>query len=641
MKKILTCILALALMTSLSGCSNPKDSTISYTEGTYESTQKGMNGDVVVSVTFTQDAISEITVVKHSETDGLSDAPISQIPAEIVEYQSLAVDVITGATKTSNAIISAVCDAVVQADGDLEALKNKEIINNNDNELIEKTADVVVVGSGSAGLSAAVAAAQGGKSVVLIETNAYLGGNTVRTGGGTIIVDPESMPKKAMTDGQFAEITRLVEMEVSDEFAKSWQEIVKEDIKSYISGEKTGMYDSVELTALNYYFNNDFLPNTQYLYNLFDKSLSDKIWLEDMGFSWSKEPTILVGHNWPRMYFSTEHKGGNGFIEVFTNHIEEENLPVEIITQVKGEEIIMQDNKAVGINAISSKGQPYKLMANNAVVIATGGFGANPEMLAQYSNGQFDNIENMSSTNDSSIQGDGINMATKIGAQVVGMGSMQVLPIADPENGDTKTIGGSSTGLYVNKEGLRFVDESENRNNMVAAISKQTDSQYYVISSEENNGIDADGYNMMGLSLENLLESGKVIKADTIAQLAEKISIDPATLQTTIDKFNIAATTNVDAEFGRIIYNPDFVNEGASLVIGEGPYYACLRSPAVHITKGGILIDESSRVLDENNEQISGLYAAGETTGGMYMKGLGHSIYTGKIAGETIVNDYK
>ena len=647
MKKILAFALSVTLIASLGGCgttetsstaidsSSMETTTGSYTEGVYEASQKGMNGDVKVGVTFTGDSISEVKILEHKETEGLADPALEQIPASIVAHQSLAIDTISGATMTSNAILLAVSNCVEQAGGDVESLKNKEVQEVVNTETVIKEADVIVVGGGSAGLSAAVALAEGGQSVLLIETNEYLGGNTVRTGGGIIITDPSNMPTDPMTQAQFDEVQRVIDTEVTDPIAKGWQDVVAQDIVSYQSGEKTGMYDSIEYTSLQYFFNNSQKPDPDQLYNMFAESLPLKNWLGDMGFQWSTEPTVLVGHNWPRMYFSTEYKGGNGFINVFTDHIDSKKLPVEMITGLHANELIVEDGKVTGVKATSTKGQPHELKATNGVVLATGGFGSNPEMLLKYSDGQFDNVDKIPSTNDPSIQGDGIVMAEKVDAQLFDMGAMQVLPIADPENGNTKSFAGTTTGLYINKEGVRFVDETENRDNMVAAISNQTDSEYYVISAEKNNGIDENGYNMMGVSLENLLDSGKVIKADTVVELAEKININPTTLQTTIDSFNVAVDTKIDTAFDRITYHPDFIDAGQTLEITEGPFYACLRSPAVHITKGGILIDAQGRVLDNNDVPIPGLYAAGEVTGGIYVKGLGHSLFTGRIAGET------
>ena len=637
MKKIIAMALSFMLTFSLTACDNRNDDNVtSYKAGTYESSADGMNGAVKVSVVFDETSIKEITVLEHKETEGLSDPAINDIPADIIKYQSLGVDTITGATMTSKAILSAVSQCVEEAGGDAEALKKVEINTEVSNELIKTNSDVVVIGGGSAGLSAAVAAAQNGCSVKLIETNSYLGGNTVRTGGAMIATDPESMPKENMTEAQYNEIERLLNIEMESPIAQEWQNKVREDIKPYISGEKTGMYDSVELTALQYHANNYQRTNPEHLYDMFDESLDVKHWLADMGVNWTDTPSVLVGHGWPRTYYSTEHKGGTAYVDVFVEYIKEKNLDVEIITQVRGKELITEGDKVVGVKAVSSKGQPYELKADKGVIIATGGFGANPELLEKYSDGYFPNVGELLSDNDPACVGDGVIMGEQVNAGFYDMGHLQVLPITDPEDGSTKTFAGATTGLYVNKEGKRFVNETADRDTMSTAILNQTDQQYYVISSESNNGIDSEGKNMMGIELERLLEAGKVIKADTLEELAEKINIESSVLIETVEKFNEACRTGNDPEFGRVTFQPDVINAGASLEVTEGPFYACLRAPAVHITKGGILIDADSRVLNENEEPIKGLYAAGEVTGGINVKGIGQSLHTGRRAGIAI-----
>ena len=160
-----------------------------YTAGTYTATTKGNNGDVTLEVTFDSDAIKSIEIKEHGETPGISDAPIAKIPELIIANQSLNIDAITGATNTSNAILNAVADAVNQAGGDAEALKKVEVADNAvAGEAVEKEADVIVVGAGGAGLAAAVSAAEEGASVIVIEKNPYIGGNTVRTGDRKSVV---------------------------------------------------------------------------------------------------------------------------------------------------------------------------------------------------------------------------------------------------------------------------------------------------------------------------------------------------------------------------------------------------------------------------------------------------------------------
>lgn len=184
MKK-LTAALLVFLMMVMTGAM-----ALAYTEGTYTATAQGNNGPVTVSVTFSADAITDVTVVEHSETAGLSDRPIAEIPAAIVENQSLAVDTVSGATNSSNAILTAVADCVAQAGGDVEALK-AVAVEKAPVEDVEATYDVVVLGGGGAGLTASITAAQNGAKVILVEKAGSLGGNTLIAGQGFNACDPE------------------------------------------------------------------------------------------------------------------------------------------------------------------------------------------------------------------------------------------------------------------------------------------------------------------------------------------------------------------------------------------------------------------------------------------------------------------
>lgn len=167
---------------------------------------------MTLEVTFDSDAIKSIEIKEHSETAGISDAPIEKIPELIIANQSLNIDTVTGATNTSNAILNAVADAVNQAGGDAEALKKVEAAGNEAaKDAVTKEADVIVVGAGGSGLAAAVSAAEEGASVIVIEKNSYVGGNTVRTGGGYASCDPEAISIHEMTAGQMAEIEGLIE----------------------------------------------------------------------------------------------------------------------------------------------------------------------------------------------------------------------------------------------------------------------------------------------------------------------------------------------------------------------------------------------------------------------------------------------
>ena len=573
-RKILLFGLSAMLSVSLAACGSKEESTGetsaaaktddggvtaggAYTAGTYTATAKGNNGDVTVEVTFDSDAIKSIKIKEHGETPGISDAPIAKIPESIIANQSLKIDAITGATNTSNAILNAVADAVNQAGGDVEALKNVEVADNEAaGEAVVKEADVIVVGAGGAGLAAAVSAAEEGASVIVIEKNAYIGGNTVRTGGGYASCDPEAISIHEMTDGQMAEIEGLIARETDNDVVKSWQKKVAEDIEAYKAEGKTQVYDSLEYMSLQYFFRFSQAADPELLYDLVSKSKPTKEWLGELGFDWTDSPSLLLGDTWPRWFSSVSAHGGNLFVSVFTDEIEEKNYNVEIIKEVRAGELLTADGRVVGVKGTASDAYPF---------IGTG------------------------------------------------------------------------TNLYVNKEGKRFVNELSDRDTLSNAALAQTDGIFYMVCDKNNAGISEDGTTYGGQDIQDLLDAGIVVRADTLEELAELIGVDSATFVETIEKFNEAVKTSVDPEFNRASFGGDFINPDGNPGIFEAPFYAGARTPSAHITKGGLKVNTSAEVIDTDGNAIPGLCAAGEVTGGRTVAGLLEAMTSGRTAGKTVM----
>ena len=271
----------------------------------------------------------------------------------------------------------------------------------------------------------------------------------------------------------------------------------------------------------------------------------------------------------------------------------------------------------------SENGEEYRITANKCVVLATGGFSANTEMLKKY-NESWDLPEQIMTTNRSSAQGDGIVMALGVGAKLEDMSNIMLMPLADPVTGVLSMVG-PSNGLFVNKQGKRFVNESLSRAEITRAEMQQTDQLLYIISDANNSGI-TDGKTSANLSVEDLIQEGRLYRGDTLTELAEAIGVDPSALVDTVNSFNEMVATSVDPEFGRKLF-PETV------VIEKGPFYACPRTFASHVTMGGVAINENYQVLSEDGTAIKGLYAGGEVAA---TGGLGSSIREGYYIGKTI-----
>ena len=620
MKKIALALLVCLLLVMTSAMA------LAYTEGTYTAQAQGNNGPVTVSVTFSADAITEVAVTEHAETPGLSDRPIEEIPAAIVAHQSLGVDTISGATNTSNAILTAVADCVAQAGGDAEALKAVEV-EAAPVEDIEATYDVVVVGGGGAGLTAAITAAQQGAEVILIEKAGALGGNTLIAGQGFNASDPERQANTEMSEALTTELKSYLELDPADfgAFAEVL-ETVKTQINEYLASGSDTLFDSPELHMLHTYMGGKrtgldgtvIEPDLELTRTFATNALGALEWAESIGAEWNDTTSTILGAMWPR-----SHGLSNGnIITILTDAATAEG--VEILTDTRGNELIVTDGRITGVKATTSAGANVTLHANSGVVLATGGFSANAPMVAEYNNYWPGLSDTMPSTNAPTITGDGIIMAQEVGADLTGMGFAQLMPSSHPVDGSlfSGIWGSAETQVFVNKEGKRYVNEYAERDVLSKAALEQTDGIFYIICDNKI-AKDAD--------VEGMEAAGNVVVADTLEELAEKLEIPVDTFVAEIERYNSFVDAQKDDDFGKPLFGEK---------IDEAPFVATPRSPALHHTMGGVKIDTETHVLSTEGTPIPGLYAAGEVTGGLHAGNrLGGNAMTdflvfGRIAGE-------
>ena len=596
-------ILAAALI--LIGCgSNAKK--MSYTAGTYTATAQGMNGEVTVSVTFDNSSIKKITIDKHQETVGISDAAIKQIPEQIIKMQSLAVDTVSGASVTSKAILSAVSSAVEQAGGDVDTLKMSKM-QAKAGKTVQKTADVIVVGGGGAGLSAAIAACQNNAKVILIEKTALLGGNTIRAGGPYNAVDPERQANvQPASEAAMKSLERLLKVSPKNDLHKKYQDQLQKELDAYKAQKPNHLFDCLALHILQTYDGGDYAGKIEFIEKMCSESLNAAEWLESNGLVWRDTIVTVPGGLWPRAHVP-QNAAGSDYIN--TNKKLAEKMGVEIILNCKGESLIKKNGRITGVKAVQSNGTQVILNAKKAVVLASGGFAASKEMRKKY-NSLLN--ENLGTTNNPANTGDGITMAEKVNANLIGMEYIQCLPLGNPETGGLNGwIGGIGVEYYyqVNKSGKRFMAEDGRRDVMTKALLEQPGSFSYVIA--DSHVTFKDGKNLWGDDVEKLVADKKIFRADTIEDLAKQIGIDPTVLKQTNDAFNKAVEAGKDNEFGRSLFGQK---------MDKAPFYASPRMPTVHHTMGGIEINLDTQVLDKNGNVIPGLYAAGEVTGGIHGK---------------------
>ncbi len=600
-------ILLLTLMLFFTACEN---------EITSATTVKGYEDEIDMVVKIKGDSITSIEITKHNESPFIGASAIELLPQEIINEQSLMVDAITGATETSNAIKEGVRTCLKNSGVDIKKFEKE--VKKTASEEIEKTADVVIIGGGGAGLSAAVAAAEEGSKVILIEKMPMLGGNTVRAGGAYNSVDPERQKNvDPASDEAMESLELLVRGELkeahirqNEDYYKLYDKWIKElekDLNTYKQSDKSHLFDSKALHIIQTFSGGDYEGNIELIEKLISDSLPTLKWLESNGMVWKENIATVPGGLWPRAHIP-KNAAGRDFIE--TNKNKANSLGVEFIMDCKGKDLIMQGGRVVAVSAEKRDGTKLTLNANKAVIIATGGFAGNKEMREKYDPNL---VKELGTTNSPAIQGDGIVMAEKINANLVGMEYIQCLPWGNPKNGSLNGwLGGIGVEYYyqVNTDGKRFMTEDGRRDYMTGELLKQKGAMSYVIT-DTNRESENSETNLWGDNIEELVKSGTVYRADTIEDLAKQINIDPKILRETHDTFNSYVESGVDKDFDRKLFGDK---------IDKAPFYASPRMPTVHHTMGGIQIDEKARVIDRDGKIIPGLYAAGEVTGGIHGK---------------------
>ncbi len=625
-KKLLRGAIALFAAAALVvGCAQtPAAKSGQFKPGTYTSAAKGMGGDVKVSVTFTANEIAEVKVLEQNETPGVGDVAVEKLPPMIVEGQTLNVDGVAGASISSAAILAAVADCVKQAGGDVAALKAKKAAAATAKAAdVTETADVVVIGSGGAGLSAAVSASQGGASVIVIEKMPKVGGNTIISGAAYNTSDPERQKNTPAAAGPESTVMKLIDAAPAGDLHKEMQAQLKSEYAAYKASGSTSLFDSPTLHALQTFEGGDRVGNLVLIKNYTSKTLAGLKWLESMDMKFKDDCFTVLGALWQRSHKPIKPLG-TGYIETLMSYVTSHKIPVMLET--KAEKLIMKDGRVVGVEAKGPTGNKVTVYAKKGVVMATGGFGKNVEMRQKY-NDQWKTLDaSIPSTNHPGATGDGIIMGQAVNADLVGMNYIQLLPMGEPGSGSLagNIEQGVEDRIFVNKQGKRFIAEDARRDVMTQGLYKQTDAYMWVVLDKHSypTGSTKNNFNE---TIDELVAAGRAFKADTLAELAAKIKVDPANLEMAVAEFNKAVDAKGGDPFGRTLF---------SHRIDTPPFYAGARVPTVHHTMGGLKVNVDCQVIDTKNVVIPGLYAGGEVTGGLH----GSNRLGGNALPDTVVN---
>ena len=604
-------------------------------DGVYTASAVGRNGEINVEVTIAKDKIAAVKILDWSETHPVADLTKTKLLDDIVKYQSTDVDIISGATLSSFAIKQAVASCIEKAGLKVEAFEKEVPHQPMLTDTKKLSTDIVIVGAGGAGLSAAVAAAEAGKRVIVLEKNNFAGGNTSVCGGCYNAANIHQEHLK-MTPGQRKIVEEILAMKPKNALHAELIQKVQAQWKAYNDKKETKLFDSPELHALQSWKSGDYQADLALVYTLTQNVVSMMHQLEKIGFVWRDQANQFVGALWPRSNRAANYKSGVGYIDTFLQYIKEKKLPITIQLSTTAKDLIVKNGRVVGINAQASNGRKYVIQADNGVILATGGFGANVKMRNDY-----DELWNKKlgpktpTTNLPSTTGDGIEMAKNVGAELTQMGWIQLFPAGDPQTWATSFKLGENSCIYVNRDGLRYVNESERRDVLAKANLAQKDGMFFVISSAKRALVDKQGRNAYGVKVSDILSQGKSFKADTIEELAKKAGINAENLVKTVNKWNEFCKKGTGDEMGRPTCMDDHrLDEG-------GPYYATLMTPSVHHTMGGVKINTKAQVLDHNGKAIPGLFAAGEITGGIHgtnrvgCNAVPDALVFGRIAGTT------
>lgn len=421
-----------------------------------------------------------------------------------------------------------------------------------DSSKLKSSYDIVIVGGGGAGMAAAIQAHDKGANVAIFEKMPIAGGNTTKSSGGMNASETKFQKAQGITD-------------TNDKF---YEETLK------------GGGGTNDKELLRYFV---------------DHSADAINWLDSIGITLSNV-TFSGGMSVKRIHRPADGSAvGTYLVPRLEENVGKRNIPFFVNSDVKS--IIEKDGKVAGVK-VNVDGKTKTVNAK-AVIVTTGGFGANAKMVEKYR----PDLKGYVNTNSDGSQGEGIKMIQKLGGATVDLDQIQIHPTVVQKNGMlvSEAVRGEGA-ILINKNGKRFYNEMETRDKVSAAEMKQPGKFAYIVFD------DALGDRAKQIAFYK--EQGFVVEGKTIAELAKKLKIDPKTFEKTMSDWNKVVETKKDTEFGR--------TTAMENKLEKAPYYAIKIAPGIHHTMGGVKINTLTQVLNKKSAPITGLYAAGEVTGGLH-----------------------
>ena len=514
-----------------------------YQDGIWNGTGAGRNGAINVSITVENGKITDGKILSEEETDFAKPAAQEIMNQAVAKGNIDSYDAVSGATITSKGTAEAIKAALAAASGKTEKATAVK----------DESCDIVVIGAGGAGLAAAIEAKHNGASVILLEKMGVAGGNTTSATGGLNAAETKIQKELGIED-------------TKDQF---YEDTMK------------GGYEK----------NNPALVR-----KMVDKASETVDWLMSFGVDLS-DVGKMAGSTNKRTH---RPQGGAAVGAHMISVMEEEAVKSEVDLRKNSKviDILKEGDKAAGV-IVETNGQQYTIKAK-AVIIAAGGFGANPDMVVKYK----PELVGFGTTNHKGATGDAFAWIEKFDGQLTQMDEIQTHPTVVPGNGlmITEAVRGNGA-IMVNREGKRFCSEMATRDVMSKAILDQTGKTAYLVFDM--------GVRKSLKAIEGYVKQGLLTEGETPEALAEKLGMPADAFADTIKEYNQIQASGNDTEFGRKASE-------MPRPLSEGPYYAVEVGPAIHHTMGGIAITPDAEVLNSKNEVIPGLYAAGEVTGGVH-----------------------
>lgn len=534
---------AVASFIALFVINSHEDNAVSYADGVWNGSGNGRNGPIEISITVKDQKIVAADIISEKETDFAKPAIRNVLDQAVSKGTMSSFDAVSGATISSKATFEAVRNALDSASGK----------NNSAEDVKDTSCDIVVIGAGGAGLSASIKASQGGAKVILLEKQGTVGGNTISATGGLNAAETSVQKKLGIADSK-------------DQFYKDTMK---------------GGYN---------------LNNPELVRNMVEEAPETVDWLISVGVDLSDVGKMAGSTN-----SRTHRPQGGAAVGAHMVPVLEKaavNAGVDLRKSSKVVDIIKKDGRAAGV-IVEKNGKKYTISAK-AVIIATGGFGANPDMVVKYKS----DLKGFGTTNHKGATGDAFAWIEKFNAGLTQMDQIQTHPTVVPSNGMmiTEAVRGNGA-IMINREGKRFGSEMATRDVMSAAVLSQTGgTAYLVFDTSVRKSLKA---------IEGYVKQGLLTEGETPEELAKKLGIPAEALVETIKRYNGFVASGNDGDFGR---------KGSEMprALSEGPYFAVEVAPAIHHTMGGIVINKKAEVLDVNGRPVPGLYAAGEVTGGIH-----------------------